>query len=190
MEDKISLEHFVELLNKINESNINSLLSEKDIFRLQVLLLHLYTDYLMINIIKEDLPLHKDLLKRLEGFSTRLHIINAKGILDDNGFKAIKKLNSIRNDLQHKYEFNLDSMKDKIENLEELSHIKSPDFDKFTIIGKLQLICVHYINSLRGYLGRVMGEPTAELIIYRINTTTEKWTLSFQAGGEFKLMQK
>ena len=139
----------------------------------------------MINIIKKEFPLHKDILKS-EGFSPRLHVINAKGVLDDNGFKAIKKLNSIRNDLQHKYEFDLESMKEKIKALEELSKFKPGDFDRFTIIGQLQLICVPYINALRSHLGKIAEKLKPGLIIYHIDTKAKKWTLRFQSGGELK----
>ncbi len=183
MEDKFSLKHFVDLLNKINEKKINNSLDEKDVFRLQVLLLHLYTDYLLINIIKKDLPLHKDMLKESEGFNSRLHIINAKKILDDKGFTAIKKLNSIRNTLQHDYEFDTDSMKNKIESIKELSPIKFPDFNNFDNLGKLQLICVPYINSLRGYLGRIDGNGKPELIVYKIDTKTNPWSINFTFTG-------
>ena len=170
-QDSLSLKHFVNLLNKVNGGVDNNIFSDKDTFRLQVLLLHLYVDSLLIDIIKEDLKLHTDMVRQTEGFNARLHIIHAKGIIDDNGFKALKGLNSIRNDLQHKYEFNWQSMNEKVKNLKKLSALKVKGF-KINIISQLEMVCVHYINILRGYMQRKKGEVEKSMILYLLDKGT------------------
>jgi len=170
MEKNLSLEHFVKLLNQLNNSE--SSFGKNNTFRLQVLLLHLYSDYLMINILKKDLPLHKDMIKRSEGFSTRLHVIHARGILSDEGFRVLKELNAIRNKLQHDYEISLESLASKISRLEAFPGIDNKKFANFDIISRLELACVRHINALRVRLDE--NKENFHSIAYLLNPKTGK----------------
>jgi hypothetical protein len=66
-------DHFVDLLNDISLSVPSGNLKDKDKLRIQVLLLHIYLDYLMTLIVDKISPSRKKKLKYLGKARIKLH---------------------------------------------------------------------------------------------------------------------
>ena len=153
MSESLSGVHFTNLLNKITLTVESLQTSEEDKLRMQILLIHVYADYLMIKILKESLIDYREMAAKAAGFSSRLHVLSAKTILDSNAFHVIKILNSIRNDFAHEYELNLDSIRERIANMEQyLQDAAKAQFQQANNIGKVLIGCAPFLNSLRQYL--------------------------------------
>ena len=160
--DKIRVGHFVDLLNKINTKIDPSILNEQDNLRLQILLLHVYLDYLLI-LITEDIspPKSKNLkcLKRKNGsfkvyqHSGKLKLLRMRKVLDSNAYKVLKWLNDVRNIIAHEYDFNVKDVEKVILRMRlKIPQNLQSHFDNLNLTAKMSFACVLYINSLRDYI--------------------------------------
>ena len=168
--EKLSGVHFVDLLNDVALTVPSGGLRDQDKLRIQILLLHLYVDYLMITILEKISPPRKNKYKTLKGrnpdsYWRRLKLLRLRRTLDADGYKALKWLNDMRNIIAHEYDF---KMKD-IENIlwkikEKFGLIISPSFTQANLEGKLSLACMLYINALRQHILKKLGFATSDVI--------------------------
>ena len=158
--DRLSAKFMSDFINKLNRASDNNFFSdEKDALIYQVVLLHLYTDFIMEKI-KE-----KNNLKGDWRFSSKLNALYNSKILDEDGYKALKLLNDFRNDLAHKFDIDFNSIRKDIEKLRKLKIMGDKEvFDKMeSLVEKLELACIHYINALRTYILTEMGNEADTL---------------------------
>ena len=142
---------FVNLLNRLNNLNSIKNLDEEENFRLQLLLIHSYTDFIITNLIKDTFNFKN--FDENEKFSIKLNLLFASEILDIYGYQVLSKMNQIRDDTTHKFNLNYESIESKVNNLRGycISDLRLL-FDKVELpIQKLLLACIPYINSLRGH---------------------------------------
>ncbi len=161
MEDKLSAKFMSEFVNKLNRASDYHFFSEKEALVYQSVLLHLYTDFILTQICE------KRSLKFDWRFTSKLNaLFNAK-ILDNDGYKALEILNDIRNKMAHDFEIDIDLIKQKVESFKNLNIIGNKDFfNKLSsLIEKLEVICIHYINSLREEILRLSGRTVDNLPI-------------------------
>lgn len=170
MSESLSGLHFINLLNKITQTVESLQTSEEDRLRMQVLLIHVYADYLMTKILKEVLTDYREMTTEAAGFSSRLHVLSAKTVLDFNAFHVIKILNSIRNDFAHEYELNLTSIQSRIANMEQyLQESVKTQFRQANNIGKVLIGCAPFLNSLREHLLRHNQQDANDIIGVDVN---------------------
>ena len=151
--NKLSAKFMSEFVNKLNRASDYHFFNEKEALIYQVVLLHLYTDFILTQICE------KKGLKFDWRFTSKLNALTNAKTLDDDGYKALKILNDLRNELAHDFEIDIETVKLKIDNFKNLKIIGNKDFFERlgSTIEKLEVICIHYINSLREEILRLTG---------------------------------
>ncbi|MBI2451697.1 hypothetical protein HYV50_01300 [Candidatus Pacearchaeota archaeon] len=152
---------FQEMLNNVNTMGAGAqFIKKEDLFRIQILLIHLFVDNLFEEIIRNS-PVN-DFVKYKKrwtvselsfmGFSRKLEIIMSTGKFDKNFRKSIVALNDIRNDLAHKIKIDLMKQKKRIEDLEVQRPFKKKEVLSRPLLEQLEISVVPYINVLFEYL--------------------------------------
>lgn len=123
---------------------------------------HLLVEFIIDQVILKRCKSPKDILKdsRAYPFSVKLQIVYSMGLVPNNIYQNIRKINRIRNELAHNLEIDyrkIDFMFYK-DNGVEMSIIKSAQKKKYPERYYIKMLCLGTLVQLRNFYMKEFGE--------------------------------